>query len=65
MYAGPTAGIGAAGAALAAGAAPKNIAPATAPAPTALAAKRRAEESENDIRLLLRHLVTDTENAKA
>lgn len=65
MYAGPTAGIGAAGATLAAGAAPKNIAPATAPAPTALAAKRRAEESENDIRLLLRHLVTDTENAKA
>lgn len=50
---------------MAAGAAPKNIAPATAPAPTALAAKRRAEESENDIRLLLRHLVTDTENAKA
>jgi hypothetical protein len=49
---------------LAAGAAPKSIAPATAPAPIAPAAVRRAEESENNILLLLRRLVTDTQNTK-
>jgi hypothetical protein len=48
---------------LAAGAAPKSIAPATAPAPIAPAAVRRAEESDN-ILLLLRHLMTDTKNVK-
>jgi hypothetical protein len=45
--------------------APKSIAPATAPAPSAPAAMRRAEESEYDILVAPSFLVTDTMNVKA
>src|SRR6202000_2060671 len=60
-----TAGTGAAGAALAAGVAPKIIAPATAPAPIAPAAMRRAEASEYDMMVAPSYLVTDTQNVKS
>lgn len=58
------AGPMAAGAALAAGAAPNRSAPATALAPTALAAKRRAEVIEYDISISFVIWGTDTRNTK-
>jgi hypothetical protein len=50
---------------LAAGVAPKSIAPATAAAPTAPAAMRRAEESEYDMMVVPSYLVADTQNVKS